>query len=90
MRHPRLRKLTKDWKYIKTTREELYDLRADPHELKNVSQEQPAKVFEMRELLAEMKGRISPVSQLETQLSEADRRKLQSLGYISGGNRVTI
>ncbi len=77
---------TESWKYIKTTREELYDLRVDPQELKNVSQEQPAKVAEMQQFLAKMTGRMSHVSELETQLSEADRRKLQSLGYLSGGN----
>ena len=81
-----LQSVTNDaWKYIKTTQEELYDLRADPQELQNLSASQPAQLAEMQRLLAELTGRMSHAPDSETQLSESDWRKLQSLGYAAGG-----
>jgi len=75
---------TEAWKYIRTAREELYDLRTDPHELKNLAESQPAQLAEMRRLLASVTGQMSECPETEAQLSESDRRKLESLGYASG------
>src|SRR4029077_9198049 len=47
-----LRSLTTEtWKYVRTPREELYDLRHDPHELDNLAESQPAQLEAMRMLL---------------------------------------
>lgn len=77
---------TDAWKYIKTTREELYHLRVDPHELKNLAESQPETLAEMRQLLTNMIEKMVPCLDVELQLSESDRRKLESLGYLSGRN----
>lgn len=75
---------TDAWKYIKTSREELYDLRVDPHELNNLAQSQPQRLVEMRHLLSDVTDRMISCPTTESQLSESDRRKLESLGYLSG------
>jgi len=77
---------TESWKYIKTTREELYDLRGDPHELRNLAESQPEQMAEMQGLLAGVTERMNACPETDSQLSESDRRKLESLGYLSGGS----
>ena len=72
------------WKYVRTTREELYDLRADPHELQNLAESQSAQLAEMQRLLAGVKEQMVECPETAVQLTESDRRKLESLGYAAG------
>ena len=74
------------FKYIQTTRPELYDLVADHAEASNLVAQQPRQALIMQEELAQMLERsvrqVSPDS--ETGVDHQTIERLQSLGYIGG------
>jgi len=75
---------TREWKYIKAPRPELYDRVNDPGELTNVIAEQ-AEVAAM--LKEELEAYMSGMQELEAVAVELDsdaRRSLESLGYVGG------
>jgi arylsulfatase A-like enzyme/tetratricopeptide (TPR) repeat protein len=78
---PQLGVRTAEWKYIRVTRPELYDLQSDPGELRNLADEQPERV---RALDAVVEARIAagrpPAPNLE--VGDAERARLEALGYI--------
>ncbi len=74
------------WKYIRTTRPELYDLETDPGETRNLAETNEPKLQEMEEVLATMERGMTLQSSQNVQLSEQERRTLQSLGYLGGAN----
>ena len=47
---------TRDWKYVQGSRHELYDLRLDPDEQRDVADDHPERVREMADRLAEIRG----------------------------------
>jgi arylsulfatase A-like enzyme/Tfp pilus assembly protein PilF len=72
-----------DWKYIKAPREELYNLKSDPGETKNVLGREPKVAADMRAELVDLIARDS--SEIESEkraLSAAENEKLRSLGYV--------
>jgi len=73
------------WKYVRTTRPELYDLQSDPRERENCASAQPERAGAMDALLTELESRFARREELEVQLSPNDRRKLASLGYVAAG-----
>ncbi|HUP47044.1 MAG TPA: sulfatase-like hydrolase/transferase [Thermoanaerobaculia bacterium] len=78
---------TNDFKYIDAPRSELYDLRSDPGESKNVLDDQRRVVLQLRRQLASIREeneKLAPKSQ-EANLDEETLRKLASLGYVGGG-----
>lgn len=80
-----LRSLTDgDWKYVRTTRVELYDLAKDPHELHNLTESDPGKTQAMESRLAAFESQLVPRAEAELRLSAAERRALASLGYVGG------
>lgn len=82
-----LRSLTDgSWKYVRTTRAELYDLASDPGELRNLAQEDSERTDEMEARLAELESRFVLRSGASVQLRPAERRALSALGYLGGGN----
>ena len=82
-----LRSLTTEaWKYVKTTREELYDLRQDPQELHDLALSHPAQIAEMQQLLAGLEQRMVVREGSAVQLTESERRKLESLGYAAASH----
>jgi arylsulfatase A-like enzyme/tetratricopeptide (TPR) repeat protein len=72
------------WKYIRTTRVELYDLANDPHERENVAEARSDKTREMESRLVEFESRLTPRAETAVQLTPAERRTLASLGYAGG------
>ena len=78
----------KRWKYIQTTRPELYDLEEDPAEQTNLAEVEPqrARVFKERlaQLLEETVGQEK--SQDSMSLDNRTLQHLQSLGYITGSS----
>jgi len=83
-----LRSLTTDgWRYIRTTRPELYDLVADPQELKNLASEMPERVQEMDQQLIDLESAFAVTEAADVQLSGAEQKALSSLGYIGGASR---
>lgn len=78
---------TKDFKYIDAPRSELYDLRTDQGETKNVLDENRRVVIRLRDELREIREaaeKLAPKSQ-EANLDQETLSKLASLGYIGGG-----
>ncbi len=81
---------TNRWKYIRAPRSELYDLTADPGEMKNVIQEHGPEVSKFE---AQMKNIISPggngTEKVDTaMMDERVMDQLKSLGYLaSAGGR---
>jgi arylsulfatase A-like enzyme/Flp pilus assembly protein TadD len=79
--------ITEGWKYIQTTRPELYNLGSDPGETNNLIKQEPqqARILQSRlkEILEQTLGKIENGGRVE--LDEEDRRRLESLGYVDGG-----
>jgi arylsulfatase A-like enzyme/predicted negative regulator of RcsB-dependent stress response len=74
------------FKYIQTTRPELYDLVEDPQESRNLINQQPqqAKILESR-LRGILEQAVSGSrADGKTVLDEQVRKRLESLGYVSG------
>jgi arylsulfatase A-like enzyme/tetratricopeptide (TPR) repeat protein len=69
-------------KYIELPIPELYDLKADPHELNNLVSSQPVRVEELRSRLQQLRGtRASVTARAEP---AETRERLRSLGYVAG------
>jgi len=79
--------VTNRFKYIQTTRPELYDLVKDPREINNLIKQQPqqGRILQdrLKQTLEQTVRRGLPDSRLE--LDERARRNLESLGYVDGG-----
>jgi arylsulfatase A-like enzyme/Tfp pilus assembly protein PilF len=78
---------TGDWKYIDAPLPELYDLKSDPKEKKNII-EKNTKIAQhlRRKLLRVIKNNSSPLSShvFKAEIEEETKEKLKSLGYITG------
>jgi arylsulfatase A-like enzyme/Flp pilus assembly protein TadD len=75
------------WKYIDTTRPELYDLRNDPAEAVNLLAREPARADAMARSLASIlaaAGRAPGPAPERAALDEASRQRLAALGYLGG------
>ncbi len=73
------------WKLIETTRPELYDLRADPGESKNVAVERPDQLRELQGRLGQLlhdQVRDDPDSTNRTDAESI--RRLEAIGYAQG------
>lgn len=77
--------ITDRWKYIRTTRPELYDLEHDPGELTNLVDKDAATLEEMRSALELLEQSFVPATAQNLKLSDKDLARLRSLGYLSGG-----
>ena len=69
-------------KYIELPIPELYDLNADPAELKNLASSEPARVEALRSRLQQLRGPRAAVA--ADPESRETRERLQSLGYVAG------
>jgi arylsulfatase A-like enzyme len=89
----RVHALEKDgWKYIDAPETELYCLSEDPKELNNLAGEKLAKAEKMAKELAELRITLSENAieeNVSVMLTEGDKAKLESLGYLSAGGEVT-
>jgi arylsulfatase A-like enzyme/Tfp pilus assembly protein PilF len=78
---------TKEWKYIDAPIPELYSLLSDPKEENNILNQKPEIAKRLKE---QLKGMIQNSSSslssdvLKAKMDEDTRRKLMSLGYITG------
>jgi len=75
------------WKYIETTRPELYDTHTDPKELNNLVSARADLAQDMRTRLRKLVGRYTPsTSGLASENAPADpalMKSLRSLGYVA-------
>lgn len=78
------------WKYIEAPRPELYDLHADPDELVNLLEAAPDTARIFRERLARYLAGAPPVEVAESQISSEALERIQSLGYLSGGEVTAV
>ncbi len=74
------------WKYIQTTREELYDLQRDPKELQNLAAIEPEHSQKMQKQLKLILDENTKTDENESRLilDEESRKRLASLGYVGG------
>jgi arylsulfatase A-like enzyme len=80
-----------DIKYIEAPTPELYDLRNDPHELRNLARVTPAKVLDMKGQLAELLARYAPARPIPARGSSPQTQaQLRSLGYLAPGSRPVL
>ncbi|MGA1868056.1 MAG: tetratricopeptide repeat protein [bacterium] len=77
---------TREWKYIKAPKSELYNLVSDPNELMNLYEEKPEQVKRMQALLEKMHDKFSHIDGDEGNkmiMDKDTRARLESLGYIN-------
>ncbi|MBN1764629.1 MAG: sulfatase-like hydrolase/transferase, partial [Sedimentisphaerales bacterium] len=76
------------WKYIHTTRPELYDLVRDPFELNNLMTQEPQQARILADKIRRiMETRASPITgDTKVVLDSESRTRLESLGYVSGSS----
>ncbi|MFH1110441.1 MAG: sulfatase-like hydrolase/transferase [Planctomycetota bacterium] len=80
---------TTRWKYVSSTKPQLFDRIADVRERENVVASQKKVATKM---LAELKARyesMTPGQAAVAELDQAARNAIQSLGYVSGSTRTT-
>jgi arylsulfatase A-like enzyme/Flp pilus assembly protein TadD len=77
---------TDRWKYIRAPRPELFDVRSDPGEVTNLYAERPEQAEELDRLLDGFLATTRESRRVE--LDEDQRRQLESLGYLVGGEAV--
>lgn len=86
--NPLLGLIDKRFKYIKTTRPELYDLVQDGCEMNNLVQKEPERARLMDGRLCELAAKIVSKRGFtgRVELDEASRKRLESLGYVGGSS----
>jgi len=77
--------VTDQYKYIRTTRPELYDLVNDSNELNNLAARQPDRLQNMEQALRRiLEESTRDKENGKSGLDEQTRRRLESLGYVRG------
>lgn len=84
--NPLLGLVTERWKYIETTRPELYDLSRDPREEVDVATDAREMAWHMRDLVGKRTKRLvqGAAAHEEVELDAESIRRLESLGYVGG------
>ncbi len=73
------------WKYIQTTRPELYDLENDPGELTDLAGTASEECQRLQGCLEALQASFKVSRADDVDLSEKDLENLRSLGYVGGG-----
>ncbi len=83
--------VTEQWKYIQTTRSELYDLSLDPRESENLADSRGGLVKSLGGKLQQLvQAQNRQLADSSLQLDEQTRRRLESLGYVGGRDDAGI
>jgi arylsulfatase A-like enzyme/Tfp pilus assembly protein PilF len=74
------------WKYIHTSNPELYDLKNDPHETRNLVNQHGRQAGVMQDKLRFIldSSDVTELSNSKVAINEETRKRLQSLGYLAG------
>lgn len=75
-----------NWKYIRTTKPELYDLIGDPGEKTNLAETHPEMVQQFEQQLEDMETSGAHFESQGVSLSEREQKNLDDLGYIGGSD----
>jgi len=88
--NPLLAVLDNKFKYIRTTRPELYDLGEDPGEINNLAEDQPQRVRILEDKLQQILEQNERKTQTRSQVELDDNaiQRLESLGYVDAGVKV--
>jgi tetratricopeptide (TPR) repeat protein len=80
--------MSKHWKYIQTTRPELYDLQKDPGEQTNLIEAEPHRARILKDRLAQILAQTvrQEKNQEEAPIDAETLAHLHSLGYVAGSN----
>ncbi|MFO0918604.1 MAG: sulfatase-like hydrolase/transferase [Planctomycetaceae bacterium] len=73
------------WKYIQSTRPELYDLENDPHEQSNLLESAGDEARRLQQALADLQATFVATTAQNVTLSEKERRSLEATGYFTAG-----
>jgi arylsulfatase A-like enzyme/Flp pilus assembly protein TadD len=76
------------WKYIEAPRPELYDVRQDPGETKNVYKSFSRRAEDLRLVLERMAGSGVQAAPDQATLDPETVQRLAALGYVGGGPKV--
>jgi choline-sulfatase len=78
--------VSEDWKLVQGSETELFDLAADPGELRNLAAQEPQRVERMRAALQAAVGKMAPGGDTArgAALSPEQEERLRSLGYAGG------
>jgi len=77
--------LTDAWKFVSSTKPELFDRKLDPKESHNLAVEKPDVVKSMRKELDRIYARMTPNAPIRIAQSQETMKRLESLGYVSSG-----
>lgn len=80
---------TERWRYVRTTKPELYDLSNDPQELVNLFATQPDQARELEKVLTVFESGLKMRSGTNVAISTEERRALESIGYAGGTSSPT-
>ncbi len=73
------------WKYIQAPRPELYDLEADPGEVRNLIGQEPQRARILQDKLREtLEKSVRTVADSSLELDAESIKRLESLGYVAG------
>lgn len=78
-----------DWKYIRTARPELYDLRSEPQERHNLAETRQDLLQEFEQQMSQHEAAMKARGADEARLSARDRQNLASLGYLADQRTVS-
>lgn len=81
--------VTERWKYIETTRSELFDMINDPNETQNLVETQPDTFQEIRNIFEEFTGQMVPREASAVNLTVNEQQILESLGYLGSRSDKT-
>lgn len=82
---------SQDWKYIESSRDELYDLASDPEEARDLAAGEPARVAAMSQALSSLRGGESFGAgkfAKSVVASREDTARLRALGYIESADQA--
>ncbi len=80
-----------DWKYIHGPRPELFDLAADPREVTDRSDAEPARAASLRDTLTSVLATIAAAAPQAPQAPDVEtRRRLEALGYLGSGMAANL
>lgn len=80
--------VTDKWKYVASTKPELFDLTADPNEMNNRIDSEIEMAARMRSALVQMYEAMPPAVAASAALNDEARERLETLGYASAGSTI--